>query len=145
MALGRPNDPYMSFRYRIEIEGITEGGFSEVTGLQATTQVEDIREGGVNQYVHKLPKETTFENLTLKRGLTSSVQLWNWYKEVMSGRIERKSIGIILLKDRSQEEAYRWTFTEAMPVKWTGPELKADGSTIAFETLEFIHHGFMKE
>ena len=55
-------DPYFAFRFRIVIEGIIEGGFTELSGLQATTQVEDFKEGGVNNYVHKLPKETTYEN-----------------------------------------------------------------------------------
>ena len=65
-------DPYMSFRFKILIDGIIEGGFTEVSGLQATTQVEDFIEGGVNTYVRKLPKETTFENLVLKKGLADS-------------------------------------------------------------------------
>ena len=134
-------DPYIGFRFRIEIEGITEGGFSEVSGLQVTTQVEDFREGGVNEFVYKLAKETTFENLILKRGMAESESLYNWHRNVVLGKVERRTISVILAKNET-EDAKRWSFKDAYPIKWTGPELKAEANTIAFETLEFVHHGY---
>lgn len=134
-------DPYMGFRFRIEIEGITEGGFSEVSGLQVTTQVEDFREGGVNDFAYKFPKETTFDNLVLKKGMADSETLYKWHKEVVLGKFKRRTITIILKKNNT-EDAKRWSFKQAYPVKWSGPELKGDGNTVAFETLEFAHHGY---
>jgi len=139
-------DPYMSFRFRIVIDGIIEGGFTEVSGLQATTQVEDFIEGGVNNFVRKLPKETTFENLILKKGLADSVKLYKWHKDVIVGKITRATVHIYLLKDRqkkdSSEIAYQWSFKEAFPIKWTGPDFKSDGNAVAFESLEISHHGY---
>ncbi len=139
-------DPYMNFRFRIVIEGIIEGGFNEISGLQETTQVEDFIEGGVNHFVRKLPKETTFENITLKKGLADAKTLWMWHKNVTAGRILRLPILIFLLKDRQQRDsaeiAHVWSYKEAFPIKWTGPDLKAEGSTVAFESLEIAHHGY---
>ncbi|MCK6619957.1 MAG: phage tail protein [Calditrichaceae bacterium] len=136
-------DPYMSFRFRIEIDGIIEGGFSEVSGVHATTQVEDFREGGLNSHVHKFPKETTFDNLVLKKGLADSQTLWKWHNDVIAGKVRRATVHIIMLKDRSEEVAHIWSFKEAYPVKWSGPDFKADGSAVAFETLELAHHGYV--
>lgn len=136
-------DPYMSFRFVVVIEGIIEAGFSEVSGLQVNTQVEDFREGGVNNYVHKLPKETTFENLTLKKGLADYSQLWIWHKDVVNGKIKRKTIHIFMSDYNITGIPRYWSFKEAYPIKWTGPELKAEGSAVAFETIEFAHHGYV--
>ena len=138
-------DPYFGFRFRIVIQGIIEGGFSEFSGLQATTQVEDFIEGGVNTYVHKFPKETTFENLVLKKGLADSNTLWQWHRDVIINNFQRRDVQIFLLKDRSGPNiapARQWSFRKAYPVKWTGPEFKADSNTVAFETLELAHHGY---
>ncbi|MCB0258576.1 MAG: phage tail protein [Calditrichaeota bacterium] len=140
-------DPYFAFRFRIVIEGIIEGGFTELSGLQATTLVEDFKEGGVNNYVHKLPKETTYENLVLKKGLADQDTLWKWHRDVVAGKIKRTTVQIMLLKDRlanpSDAIAYTWSFKDAYPVKWSGPDLKADGNTVAFESIEIAHHGFV--
>lgn len=142
MALGERKDPYFSFRFRILIDQIIEGGFTEVSGLEASTQVEDFREGGVNDYVYKLPKETTFGNLVLKKGLADITTMWNWHRNVVEGIINRTTVHIVLLKDRSDEPARIWSFKEAYPIKWSGPQLKSDGNTIAFETIEIVHHGY---
>jgi phage tail-like protein len=135
-------DPYFGFRFRLLIGGIIEGGFSEFSGLQATTQVEDYVEGGVNTFVHKLPKETTFENLVLKKGLADSSVLWRWHRDVILNNFQRRDIQIILYLNDINEVARQWSFRKAYPVKWTGPEFKADTNTVAFESLELAHHGY---
>lgn len=133
-----PVDPYRSFKFRVEIEGIRVAGFSEVTGLQFETETEPYEEGGVNDFVHILPKRTKLQNITLKRGITDMHDMWDWYQDVVSGHFERKS-GAIILMDITGEDKWRWNFFEAYPVKWTGPELKADSGTVAFETIELAH------
>jgi len=143
MAVAERKDPYLGFRFLVEIQGLIVGGFSEVSGLQAETEVEEIREGGINDHVHKLPKITKYPNITLKRGITDSDVLWKWHQEVISGLFMRMS-GFIILLDSKGEEKWRWHFVDAYPVKWTGPDLKADSSTVAVETLELAHNGIMK-
>jgi phage tail-like protein len=143
MAAAKRIDPFMSFRFRIEIDGLIQGGFTEISGLEATTQVEDFREGGLNDYIHKLPKETTFTNLILKKGLADSDELYRWHRDVLAGKIERTTIHITMLKDRSDEIAHQWSFKDAFPAKWKGPDFNADGNTVAFEILEIAHHGYV--
>ncbi|MGC5328277.1 phage tail protein [Brevibacillus sp. SYSU BS000544] len=143
MATGERTDPLTNFNFLVEIDGLVVGGFSEITGLQTETETEEYREGGLNEYLHKLPKSSKYSNVVLKRGLTDSSVLWNWYRKVVSGSMERKNGSIILL-DHAGNEKWRWNFSQAFPVKWIGPELKADSSTISVETLELAHHGFTK-
>ena len=138
---GKVTDPYRGFLFRIEINGLIVGGFSEVTGIQRETQVEEIREGGVNDYVHRLPRETKHPNLVLKRGLTASDALWKWHEEVVAGRFARKTVHVILL-DSEGKDVWRWSFENAYPVKWTGADLKADNNAVAFESIELVHTGF---
>jgi phage tail-like protein len=140
---GPVSDPYRGFRFRVEIDGIIVGGFSEVAGIQRETQVEEVREGGVNDHVHKLPKETKSPNLVLKRGFTDADALWRWHGDVVAGRIERRTVHVILI-DAEGNDAWRWSFENAFPVKWGGVDLKADSNAVAFESIELAHTGFTK-
>jgi phage tail-like protein len=142
--LGIRNDPYLAFNFFVEIEGLLVGGFSEVTGLQVETEIQEYREGGLNKYIHKLPGPTRYpSNLILKRGLTDIETLWSWHQDVIAGTIERKN-GSIYLLDRMRLPAMWWNFTDAYPVKWTGPELRAESNTVAFESVELVHRGISK-
>lgn len=120
------------------------GGFSEVTGLQVETVVETYREGGVNEYEHKLPGPTRYpSNLILKHGVTDVDSLWAWHQDVNAGVVQRRN-GTIYLLDPARQPVMWWDFREACPVKWTGPELRAESSTVAAETVELVHRGIQK-
>ena len=142
--LGVRSDPYMSFNFFVEIEGLIVGGFSEVGGLQIETAVEEYKEGGQNEFVHKLAGPTRYpSNLILKRGLTDIETLWSWHQDVVAGTIERRN-GTIYLLDRMRAPVTMWNFKEAYPVKWSGPDLKADSTAVAFESIELVHRGLSK-
>jgi len=119
--------PYTSFRFRLEIAGITVVLVSEVTGLALETEVEACEEGGVNNFVHQLPKKTKYQPLTFKRGITDAGDLWKWYQDVRSGTFERKD-GAVILMDITGEDTWRWNFSRAYPVQWTGPDFRAGGA-----------------
>lgn len=139
---GQRKDPVPAFNFRVEIDGVFEAGFNEVTGLQAEIEVQEYREGGVNDFMHKFAGSVKFpSNLVLKNGITDSVKLWSWYQEVMRGQFARKSLDVVLL-DAAGDEKRRWKFKEAYPVKWNGPSLKATSSEVALESLELAHEGF---
>ncbi len=143
MAVADRIDPYQSFNFLVEISGLIVGGFSEVSGIQVETELEEFREGGLNDYVHKLPKVTKYSNVTFKRGITDSDVLWAWHQAVVNGLIIRMPIFVILL-DSQGAEKWRWCFIDAYPVKWIGPDLKADSGSVAIESLELAHNGFKK-
>ena len=146
-ALRTREDPFMSFQFTVTV-GTKNGthvigGFSDVTGLGAETEVETIRVGGLNTAEVMLPGPTKFSSrLVLKRGLGDTALLWNWYLNVLRGAITREDVTIKLWSsDRQQKVA--WTFSKACPVKWIGPELHAGTSAVAFESIELVHRGFL--
>lgn len=143
MATGERRDPYAAFRFHLEIDAVLVAGFSEVSGISVETEVEERPEGGVNDYVHTFIKGSKHPRLTLKHGLTEADTLWRWHQEVVAGRIQRRA-GRILVFDSAGAEKWRWTFEGAYPIKWTGPDLRADSSTLAFETVELVHQGIKK-
>jgi phage tail-like protein len=133
-------DPTGSFRFWVEIDGLLVAGFTEVSGLQSEVEVEEYREGGVNDYIHVLPRIVKYTSIILRRGVTNSDNLWSWYEKVTEGTIQRKNGSIILL-EQNGVELWRWNFYNAYPVKWVGPELNSVSSEIAVETLEITHQG----
>lgn len=137
-------DPYSVFNFIVEINSTQIGGFSEASGLQAETEYESIREGGINDYEHKVARITKYPNLTLKRGLIDAEELWQWHENVINGAVERKTIAIVL-RDSLREEKWRWVFNDAYPVKWSGSDLNATSNTVALETVEFAHNGMRRE
>jgi phage tail-like protein len=136
-------DPYAVFNFVVEINSIEVGGFSEVSGLQAETEYESIREGGVNDYEHKLARITKYPNLTLKRGIFDADELWRWHREVIDGRVPRNDI-TVKLRDSLKVDKWAWVFSEAYPVKWSVSDLNAASGTVALETVEFVHNGMKR-
>ena len=135
------NDPYLSFNFLVELDGLTVGGFSEVSGLQIETEVREYREGGENNYIHKLSGPVRYtQNIILKHGLTEDGILWDWYESNRRGIVTRKN-GSIVLMDKTFMEVSRYNFYEAFPVRWIGPELNAMQPLVGIETLELAHHG----
>lgn len=140
---GKRQDPYPSFRFSVEFDNKEVASFSEVRGLQIEVETETYREGGVNDFVHIFPKEVKYQPLVLKRGISGpsvSDELKKWYKDMVYGSVTRKDVTIIL-KDSAGIEKRRWNFKGAYPIKWTGPELKADSNSIAIESIELAHQG----
>ena len=79
----------------------------------------------------------------LKHGLTEIDTLWAWHQDVAAGKIERRN-GTIFLLDDLRLPVMWWNFAQAYPVKWSGPQLAANSTTIAYETVELVHQGISK-
>ena len=140
MATGQVKDPYGSFRFTVEIDGIVRAAFKECTGFDSSCEVKEFREGGENTTVRKLPGLTKYSNIQLKWGLSDDRDLYDWHREVVNGDFERKN-GSIVLFDRKGDEVARWNFVRAWPTKWDGPDLNAETSDIAIELIELAHEG----
>lgn len=138
-------DPYTAFNFVIEIEGLLAGGFSEVSGLQVETELRDYREGGLNEYIHKLAGPTRYpQNLVLKHGISDLDALWAWHQDVVEGRVKRRNLTIYLLNSAGVPVVW-WNVREAYPCKWSGPELRAESATVAFESIELVHRGISRQ
>ena len=129
------NDPYAQFNFLLEIEGTTAAGFTEVSGINAESDIIEYREGSDPARMRKLPALYKFGNITLKRGYTQSRDLWNWRKTTLEGTTERKQ-GAIILLDEAREPQLRWEFSEAWVSKYEGPALNATANEAAIESIE---------
>jgi phage tail-like protein len=137
-------DPYMGYNFVVEIGGLLGGGFTQVSGLESSVELESYREGGVNDYLHQLPGSVSYPNLVLSRGLTVVDVLWDWYWLTAQGRPMLLN-GTIMLLNNQRLPVMWWNFRHAYPVKWVGPSLDAssDGQA-AIEQLELVHRGLVQ-
>jgi len=120
-------------------------GFSECSGLEATFEVFEYKEGGLNNYVHKFPTRASFSNITLKHGVIYLYDdLSSWHNDFVLGKGKRKD-GLIALLDEARQPAKIWRFKAGIPMKWTGPALNASQSSVAIESLEISHEGLFME
>jgi phage tail-like protein len=138
MPTGSRTDPFRGFNFLVEIDGITQAGFQEVGGLDASTDAVDYREGTDPNHVRKLSVMNKYSPITLKRGITTEPELWKWRETVIDGKTERKNGSIVLL-DETGAEKIRWNFTNGWPTKWTGPSFNSTSTAVAIETLEITH------
>lgn len=140
VALPKRPDPVPELRFKVELPGINIGRFKEVSGLGVEVEVKEYMEGGVNDFVHKLPTRFKYQNIVLKRGVTFEIGLLEWLKRT---RNDARRIDMTLtLMGPNNKPVQAWSFAEAYPVKWTGPTFNAGSNQIATETLEVAHTGF---
>lgn len=140
MATGVITDPFVTYNFLVEIDGITRAAFQEASGFDSTIDIIEHREGGENTTVRKLPGLTKYSNISLKWGITDDRELYDWHRQIVQGDMLRKNGSIVLL-DRKGEEVARWNFVRAWPSKWDGPDLSAEGTDVAIEMLELAHEG----
>jgi phage tail-like protein len=140
MAGPARTDPYTACHFLVELDGVTVAGFAEVSGLASEVDVILYREGNEALHARKLPGLRRYANLTLRRGLTGSTELWKWYRQALAGTVQRRNGAVVLLDD-DRTPVLRWRFYEAWPCRWEGPALDAKASSIAVETLEIAHEG----
>jgi len=146
MANGR-EDPLVGFNFGLELEGVVTGYFTEVAGIGSEHEIIEhkvVDESG-RELVMKIPGRLKWGDITLKRGITSDMQIWDWRKMVEDGDVKgaRKN-GSIFMLDRAYEEVARWDFVAAWPSKVTGPSLKSDSNEFGVEELTIVHEGLKR-
>ena len=134
---GGRNDPYRKFNFVVEIDGIESSGFLSVDGLESANEVVDYREGNEMTTPRKLPGLTKFSNITLKRGMTTNRDLWEWRKKVLDGATERRNGAIVVLNE-AREQVLRLTFRNAWPCRWKVSGLDALESQVLVEEIELV-------
>jgi phage tail-like protein len=135
-------DPFRGFRFVVEIDGIASAGFSRVKGIARELKYESQREGGVNEYEHKLVTMVTHPVVVLERGLALD-DVWKWALATADGEVTRKTI-YVRLRTEANEPAFAWQIAHALPVKWACADLDANATQVAMESLELAHHGLRR-
>ncbi|MDH6143528.1 MULTISPECIES: phage tail protein [Kitasatospora] len=138
-------DPYAAFNFTLDIDGLTGvHGFSECTGANSEQDVIEYREGTMDITVIKIPGLKKFGDITLKRGFTTSQDLWLWRKTAMDGSVVRRG-GHLVLRDEAGRDALRWKFTNAWPKKYSAPAFNAKTNEVAVEELVLAVEGLELE
>ena len=143
MANGR-EDPLVGCQFSLEIQGVITGYFTEVSGLGSEHEVIEhkvVDESG-HDLIMKIPGRLKWTDITLKRGITSSMDVWDWRKQVEDGDVEgaRKN-GSVVMYDQSYTQVARWNFSNAWPSKVTGPSLNAQNNEFGIEEMVIVHEG----
>ena len=136
MATDTRKDPFRGYNFRLQLERTSVAGFSECGGLSFTVDPVEYREGtDLPLHVRKLTAMRKFANLTMSRGFTDSMDLWNWYKNVLNGIEDRRS-GAVILQNELHANVLRWEFENGWICKWEGPALNAANNNVAIEKIE---------
>ena len=133
-------------RFRVEISGTEEdwslGEWNKVEGISVERDVHEQREGGQNEFVHRLPGRAKYQNVKLSRPITrATADVAAWVSRVRT--IDRATTATITVLDSEGEEVTAWTLQAVFPARWTGPTLESGANQVAIEVLELAHHGFL--
>lgn len=131
--------PMPAYHFRVDWGGVNIG-FMEVTGLNINVDVTEYRSGSDPvQSSRKMPGLIHYSNIVLKRGITKGdSDFIKWIKTIQLNTVERRDITISLLNE-NHEPVMIWKVHNAFPVKYSGPDLVADSSDVAIESLELAH------
>jgi phage tail-like protein len=145
MPSGTRIDPFRAFNFRVEIDNLTVGSFSECSGLSSDGDAVDYREGtDIPLNVRKLVGLRKYANVVLKRGYTQNRELWDWYTNIVNGIPDRRN-GTIILMDEERNDVMRWNIENAWINKIEAPTFKANGNEVAMESVELVHEGLTLE
>jgi phage tail-like protein len=146
MAMQR-KDPLVSFQYAVEIKGKVSGYFTECSGLGSEHEVIDhkVVDSKGKEIIQKIPGRLKWDAVVLKRGITDSMDIWDWRKKVEDGKVdEARANGSILMMDQALNPVARWNFENAWPSKVSGPSMKSESNEIGIEELTIVHEGLWR-
>jgi phage tail-like protein len=135
-------DPLVSFMFSLEVQGTITGFFTEVSGIGSENEVSEHLVVGQNgqQVVKKVAGRLKWEDITLKRGITSAMDAWAWRKQIEDGNLtDARKNGSIVMYNQVGEEVARWNFENAWPVKITGPAPSSESSDLGIEEMVLAH------
>ncbi|MCC7366411.1 MAG: phage tail protein [Dehalococcoidia bacterium] len=137
------SDPLVSFNFFLDVGGGTiKGFFTEASGIGSESEVIDHKVMGEagKELTRKIPGRLKWGDITLKRGITASMDMWDWRKQVEDGNVQAARMeGSIIMYDQEGTEVARWNFERAWPSKISGPSIKSDDNSVGIEELTIVH------
>lgn len=141
------DDPLVSCWFGVEFQGVIQGAFRECTGMGSENEVVEYKASGPKGefVIKKVPGRIKLNNITLKRGITSTLDMWEWRGMVERGEVDQaRKNGSIVMFDTAGTEIARWDFINAWPNKITGPTANATNNEVGIEELEITHEGYKR-
>jgi phage tail-like protein len=140
-------DPQVVHHFALEIQGIEEATFQEADGFEDSNEVVEQREAGKlgKQFVNKQPGNLKWADITLKRGVTSSMDLYNWRQQVRDGNLDlARKDGSIVMYDSMNREISRINFVRGWPSKWKQGAVKTTDNAAQIEEITIVHEGIKR-
>jgi phage tail-like protein len=128
-------DPYPAYNFKVMVGGEAIAHFTECSGISVDVATAEYREAGQAAVVHQIPTITTYHDITLRYGLTSSTAMWEWFLATAQGRVQRKNVTIFLLDAAGSTPVLQWDLIGAFPKRWNGALLKATAREVAIEEI----------
>ncbi len=143
----RESDPLVGWQFVLEVNKLPVGYFSEIDGIGSETEIiehKTLDKNGV-EVIQKIPGRLKWNDVTLKRGITNSLAIYEWRKLVELGKMKDARLNCtIKMKDRDYSDAAEWTFDQAWPSKVSGPNLRADSTEVGVEEMTLVHEGMRR-
>ena len=146
--------PFTAFNFEVQLivpnaaglglaSQLCNGEFAECDGLEMSMEPKTVREGGNNTRQVQLVGPVSYGNLTLKRGMTTSLDLWNWF-QLAAGNDQRGLLaqGVVLMKNAAMTPVLRFSLTDCLPIKLKAAALNAKDGTVAIEELQIAYSSF---
>lgn len=141
-ASPQDGDPLVGFNFAIEVKGVLAGFFTECSGLGSENEIITnnlVGEKG-KEMVRKIPGRLKWGDITMKRGMTTNMDFWDWRKMVEDGNVaQARKDGSIMMYTQEGQEVARWNFERAWPSKISGPSVKSDDNSVVVEELTITH------
>jgi phage tail-like protein len=140
-------DLLTTFSFHVEFDGVDVGAYKEASGVESETEVIEYKEATKEgkMLIRKVPGAMKWSDITLKKRIDNSTDLWEWRKEVEQGDIDAaRRNGSIVLYDSTHTEVARWNFEAGWPSKWKGADLNAGEDQIAVEEITITHEGLTR-
>jgi len=141
-------DPLLGFNFLLELDGAVAGYFTECAGVGSENEIIEhkVVDKQGHEIVRKIPGRLKFTDVTLKRGVTSDLEIWTWRELVVKGTIaDARKNATITMMDRTYSPVAKWHFTNAWPSKVSGPSFKSDDNSIGVEEVTIVHEGMYRE
>ena len=137
--------PFTAFNFAVEIHvpdlspKVCNASFQECDGLEMTMDVKTIREGGNNGASLRLSGPINFGTLTLKRGMTATFDLWDWFSAILVSPGLRADAEVVLLAPDGETERARFVLKRCVPTRLKAPPLNAREGVLAIEEFQMAY------
>jgi phage tail-like protein len=142
---GVRRDPLVQAHFYVSVDGhLNNMVFREASGIGSESEIVEYKGSTKDDYhtIQAIPGRLKWQKINLKRGITDSMDAWNWRKLVEQGNVDgARANGSVVMVDQNGAEVARWNFVRAWPTKITGPSLNSSTNEVGVEELEIAHEG----
>ena len=141
-------DPLIGARFALDVDGLGVAWFSQASGFNNNHEVVDHKavDSSGREVIQKIPGGLTWDDITLSRGISDSMDLWEWRQKVIDGKVtEARANGSVIMYNQAMEEVVRFNFINGWPSSWKGPDVSAEDNAVAVEEITIAHEGLVRK